>query len=365
MTVRANDTKIYLGLVRGENYGWGVCSKYLIKELSKFRSIHVLNDQDGSAANRHLDGRLFQALTTIDFPPLFEHARGTKNYGYTFFENELTQQSRENANQYDIILAGSTWCRDRMLEKGISNCDILIQGVDPHLFHPIQRAKPQDRFVIFSGGKFELRKGQDILLKAVKILQDKYPDIYLINCWFNMWPASVRQMTSSPYITFRYHENEFWRDTMQRTYRDNGLDLDRVLTLDHIPHHDQRALYEQTDIGVFPNRCEGGTNLVLMEYMACAKPVIGSYTSGHKDILTENNALLLHKLKQINIVDDDGALIGRWHDPSLEELVAHLEYAYLHRDALKPLAHQAGEDLKRFTWKRSAQRLAEILDRSP
>lgn len=363
MKVYKVKAKIYLGLIRGENYGWGVCSKYLINELSKFRDIHVLNDEDGSAVNGHLQGQLFQALTTVEFPPLFEQARGTRNYGYTFFENELTSASVEKAKQYDLVLAGSTWCRDRMLEKGISNCDILIQGVDPKHFYPIEKAKQQDRFVIFSGGKFELRKGQDILLRAVKILQDKYPDVYLVNCWYNMWPESVRQMAGSPYIIFTYNENDSWQKTMQRTYKDNGLDVQRVVTLDHIPHHDQRALFEQTDIGVFPNRCEGGTNLVLMEYMACAKPVIASYASGHKDILTENNALLLHQLKQLNIVDDDGALIGRWHDPSLEELVAHLEHAYLHRDAHKSIAHQAGEDLQRFTWKRSARRLAEILDR--
>lgn len=361
--VRARTSKVYLGLVKGENYGWGVCSQNLIEELSKFQSVHVLNEKDGSACNGHLGGPLFQALTTVDFPPLFEKARGTYNFGYTFFENELTPSSVINAKKYDLVIAGSSWCRDRMIEKGITNCDILIQGVDPKLFYPIDNASPRDRFVIFSGGKFELRKGQDLVLRAIKILQDKYPDVYLVNCWYNMWPDSVRQMAASPYITFRYNENESWQETMQRTYKDNGLDLERVVTLDHIPHQDQRALFEQTDIGVFPNRCEGGTNLVLMEYMACAKPVIASYSSGHKDILTKNNAMPLYQLKRINIVDNDGALIGRWRDPSLEELVARLEYAYLHRDSLKTIARQAGEDLRRFTWRRSARKLAQILDR--
>jgi tetratricopeptide (TPR) repeat protein/glycosyltransferase involved in cell wall biosynthesis len=354
--------KTYIGLVNGENYGWGVCSKYLIEELPKLRPIHILNEADGSAFNTCLDGTLFQALTTVALEPLFEKARGTRNYGYTFFENELTEQSIENAKQYDLILAGSSWCRDRMLEKGIQNCDVLIQGIDPKRFYPIKGDKSQDRFVIFSGGKFELRKGQDLILRAVKILQNKYPDVYLVNCWYNLWPESLRQMTSSPYIAFSFSENASWIDTMQRTYQDNGLDPNRVFTMELVAQHQLRSLFKQTDIGVFPNRCEGGTNLVLMEYMACAKPVIATVASGHKDILTQENALLLRQLKEINIVNDNSALIGRWKDPSLEELVTQLEYAYHHRQSLKKIGRQAGKDMQHFTWKRCAERLSMIME---
>ncbi len=358
----ADTSDLFLGLVKGENYGWGVCSKYLIDELSKMRSVHVLNDEDGSSSSGKLDGLLFQAITTAAFAPLFEKARGRRNYGYTFFENELDGQSIENAQRYDLILAGSSWCRDRMLEKGITHCDVLIQGIDPKLFYPIESEKADDRFVIFSGGKFELRKGQDILLKAVKILQDKYPDIYLVNCWYNLWPESLQQMAGSPYINFNYQKSAPWPQIMRQTYIENGLDPDRIFTMDLVPHHRLRSLFKQTDIGVFPNRCEGGTNLVLMEYMACAKPVIATAASGHRDIVNEENALLLRRLKNINIVDADGAVIGRWQDPSLDELVARIEQAYHHRDALRIKARRAGNDLQQYTWRHCAQRLVELID---
>ena len=172
-STRKKTPPTFLGLAKGENYGWGVCSKYLIEELPKWHPIRVLDDKDGSSTNKFLPGPLFQAITNVNFHPLYENARGTRNYGYTFFENELTEQSIENAKQFDLILSGSSWCRDRMLEKGISNCDVLIQGIDPKCFYPIQSAKSDERFVVFSGGKFELRKGQDVVLKAVKILYEK------------------------------------------------------------------------------------------------------------------------------------------------------------------------------------------------
>jgi glycosyltransferase involved in cell wall biosynthesis len=351
---------LYLGLVSGKNYGWGVCSQYLIEELSKKTMCHVLSEVDGTAVNKNLNGKLFQALTSGDFFAMFENARGVENYGYTFFENELTAHSVENAKKYNLVLAGSTWCRERMDEKGIYNNGVLIQGIDSNIFYPIMEDKPRDSFIIFSGGKFELRKGQDLVLRAVKILQEKYADIILVNCWYNKWPASMKLMTYSPFIQFEYKDTP-WHELMNHTYRINGLDPSRIQTLDLVPNEMQREIYKHTDIGIFPNRCEGGTNLVLMEYMACAKPVIASNTSGHKDIVTNENALLLNALRDISIAGSDNQLIGRWQEPALDELVAQIEYAYHHRAEIKKIGIKAGQDLQNFTWEKSAQNLIDLL----
>jgi glycosyltransferase involved in cell wall biosynthesis len=310
-----------------------------------------LNEADGTLENDNLNGKLFKALTNGDFFSQFENARGKENYGYTFFENELTAHSVENAKKYDIVLAGSTWCRDRMLEKGIHNCGVL----------PITEEKAQHDFVIFSGGKFELRKGQDLVLCALKILQEKYADIILVNCWYNIWPESLKLMGYSRFIKFEYQEKS-WRDLMNHTYVINGLDPDRIRTYDLVANEIQREIYRNTDIGIFPNRCEGGTNLVLMEYMACAKPVIASYTSGHKDIVRDDNALLLNELRDINIAGPDDKLIARWQEPSVDELVAQIEYAYHHRDKIKKLGLISGRDLQKFTWEKCAQNLLDQLN---
>jgi glycosyltransferase involved in cell wall biosynthesis len=358
---RAAPAALHLGLVQGDGYGWGVCSRYLIQELSKIRPAQVLGSADGSAENSALKGALFQALTNVDFDAMFPKARAEHNFGYTFFENELTDRSKENAKRYDFVLGGSTWCLERMREKGIDNCAVLIQGIDPTLFSPIDDPVDPERFVIFSGGKFELRKGQDLVLRAVKIMQDKYPDVWLVNCWYNLWPASTRLMSYSPHIRFEHREGESWTQTMQRTYETNGLDGRRIVTCELMPQGLQRDLFARSDIGLFPNRCEGGTNLVLMEYMACAKPVIVSNTSGHKDIVHAGNALLLNALSPFNLVDAKGTLVGRWQEPSLDEVVAGLEFAYHHRTELKRYGRQAGIDLKQFTWAHSARRLLQVI----
>ena len=351
---------LYLGLSAGQNFGWGVCSTYLAEELARRVPVHLLNEQDGSLSDAHLPGPLFAAIRGVDLEPL-PQARGSRTYGYTFFENELPPIARENAKRYDLILAGSTWCRDRLQEAGIEHCAVLIQGIDPQRFFPARpdEERAADRpFTIFSGGKFELRKGQDLVLRAWKILQDKYPDMVLVTCWENVWPDTMRSMSLSPHITYTHRQGD-WRQVMEQLYVDNGLDPQRIVTLGLQDNASLRRLYLDSDIGLFPNRCEGGTNLVLMEYMACGRPVIAANTSGHRDIVNAENAILLNELRPFNLTDGQGRLIARWEEADIEEIVAAVEYAYHHRQEIARLGQRAGEDLARFTWAASASQLLE------
>ncbi len=352
---------MYLGLKAGKNYGWGVCSEHLVRELSRLVPVQVLNGDKLDGRQTDLPGKLFQALANVHLLALFEGVRGKQNYGYTFFENELTHDSVENARKYDLILAGSSWCRQRLVEKGITNCDVLIQGIDPQKFHPIANGGSDRHFVIFSGGKFELRKGQDLILRAVKVLQEKYDDVILVNCWYNLWPESIQSMAVSEHITLPGKTTDSWIPFIEALCKINGLDIARVKTLELVPNYILREIFRQTDIGLFSNRCEGGTNLVLMEYMACARPVIASNTSGHRDIVNDSNALLLNDLRDIHLKDSRGNLAARWQEPNLDEIVAQLEYAYHHRNEISRLGRKAGEDLKKFTWKHTAKRLLQII----
>jgi hypothetical protein len=70
---------------------------------------------------------------------------------------------------------------------------------------------------------------------------------------------------------------------------------------------------------------------------------------------------LLSRLTPFNVTDANGQLIARWLEPSLDEIVAQLEYAYHHRGETRAYGRRAGGDLKQFTWAHSAQRLLEIL----
>jgi glycosyltransferase involved in cell wall biosynthesis/SAM-dependent methyltransferase len=352
--------KLYLALSKGENFGWGVCSKYLNLEVPKiYQNAESWDFTKEKDEQINVKGKVFHALTGPEFESISK-LRGTENYGYTFFENELMEASIENSKKYDLVIGGSNWNKEKLIQKGIKNTGVLIQGIDPQLFYPIEDEKDDELFVIFSGGKFELRKGQDLVLKAIKILQHKYPNIVLINAWFNMWPRTMELMGRSIHINFDIRGNTF-TEQMNHLYHLNGIDSSKILTNEIVSSVNLRDIYKNTDIGLFPNRCEGGTNLVLMEYMACGKPVIASYNTGHKDILTEYNSLMLKEMSEYKIFNSKRELWADWYEPSIDEIIAKLEWAYFHRSDLKKIGNNAGEFMKKHIWHESAVSLLKII----
>lgn len=378
---------IYGVLPVGSYHGWGVCGKYISSylagltdfklitkpsdiatagdaiEVSFLKSISVDESAYEAIASGQvskLDGSVLQAITGANLRALFEHLRGDYNVGYTFFEDNLIAKANaQHASQFfDLIVSGSSWCEHELRDAGVTNVTTIIQGVDTSIFNPCENQKScfTDKFVVFSGGKFELRKGQDIVIKAFKALHDKYKDTLLVCSWYNAWHQSAMTMSASPYIKVHADTSDF-ANFIRQTLVASGLDLRAVIVLPPYPNAMMARIYKNTDIGLFPNRCEGGTNLVLMEYMACAKPVIASFSSGHRDILTDANSIKLTNLKPVtlrSLVGDTQTEIAIWDEPDLDEAIDKLIWAYNHRESLNDIASQAGEDLGQMTWQASA-----------
>lgn len=368
----------------GINFGWGICGKYLTLEMSRLAHVvfitenftleNIGNVNHYSTLKKlapsqrmlntlmrdgffHFEKPVIQAIQSNNLLPSFMKAKSPRNIGYTFFEYNILRKNIEMARDYyDVIVAGSSWCEKILNGNGLTNTRTIIQGVDPDLFNSNRTGKElyKDKFVIFSGGKLELRKGQDLVIRAFKALQDKYDDILLVNSWYNHWKQSMDTMSFSPYIRFEMPGVDYFR-AINHLLTKNGMDPEKVITLPPKPYSEMPDIYRNTDLGLFPNRCEGGTNLVLMEYMACGKPVIASLSSGHKDILTEKNSLQVKTLKEFNIKGSDGNMIAEWDDPDLDEVISKLEWAYLNRDQLQHIGKKASETMSALTWQESAR----------
>lgn len=385
---------MYAVLPTGSFHGWGVCGKYITKELSRITEIGLITEGfDQASIQDVFDYRLLKGLlvpeheqqqlrngaaVTVDVPvlqnimdkslrPALPAFRGSWNVGYTFFEDTVLHPSFiENGRRfYDVVVTGSLWCEEVLRGYGLTNVATIIQGVDPTIFNPAHATKEylQDQFVIFSGGKFELRKGQDLVIRAFKVMQDRYKDVMLVNSWYNHWAASMQTMSASPHIRFAPKSGDY-NALMEQTFVENGIDPRRVITLPPLPNIMMTRIYRNTDIGLFPNRCEGGTNLVLMEYMACGKPAIASYSSGHRDVLTDRNSLPLRVLRPISI-SQNGEQVAVWDDPQLDEVIARLDWAYHHRDGIRTIGSEAGRSMAPLTWERTAQQFHDVLNKQP
>ena len=115
----------------------------------------------------------------------------------------------------------------------------------------------------------------------------------------------------------------------------------------------------EVDLAVFPNRCEGGTNLVAMECMACGVPVVLSRNTGHLDLITEDDCYPL------DLPDPDGrrspaAPISKTgSESSIDEMVSRMEEAYTDRGRRASARRKAGAAfMQSWDWSSQGRPLA-------
>ena len=371
---------IYLCLPVGSNFGWGILGREIAFALSRQTEICLLapperpqpiTDEFDSWQVRRLmaspdvlakltrtnwvpDGPIIQMADGANFARFVPQLAPPSTVGFAVFvENALSPADVQHAREhYRYLAAGSTYCAEVLRQHGIGNVSTVYHGVDSTLFCPREEPRTflQDKFVIFSGGKFELRKGQDIVLRAYKVLQDRHPDVFLVNAWYTMWPSSRDTMAQSRLIRyFPPPENRYFT-WMNDLLAANGLDVNRVIITGLRDNRLLPRLYHSSDLGFFPNRVEGGTNMVLMEYLACGKPALVSYNSGHKDVVRPENAVLIRRHGSIAVQSENG-VVCTWSEPDIEECIEKLEWCYQNRDKLSKLGRQAATDMREFTWR--------------
>jgi glycosyltransferase involved in cell wall biosynthesis len=362
---------IRLYLPGGDGYGWGVCGDNLARAMAALASVERLG-HEGPGGDP--GGPLLQGIGDAELLPLRPELSGRPHLGYTFFEDDLTARraAARAATTFDRVVAGSSWCERALREGGCERVSTVLQGVDNALFSPARCGERPDRgrFAVFSGGKLELRKGQDLVLRAFKVLHDRHPDTELVAAWTNRWPAVAASLAEGPWIAgdragLRAALGAAagaaeQRAVMARLVADSGIDPGRVTLLPPLPQSAMAGVYCATDVGLFPNRCEGGTNLVLMENMACGRPAIAADHTGHRDLLTAANSLPIRRARPL-VIERGGQPIAHWFEPDLEETVELLETAYRGRDRLVSIGRRAAADMAELTWERAARAFLELL----
>lgn len=131
-----------------------------------------------------------------------------------------------------------------------------------------------DRFVIFSGGKLEYRKGQDILIAAFKIFQKRHSEALLITAWHNLWPQFMAGIEQTGNVVGLPKISQDKRLQITEWLLANDIPTNAVIDVGSIPNYMVGQILREADVAVFTNRCEGGTNLVAMESLACGIPTI-------------------------------------------------------------------------------------------
>lgn len=330
-----------VSMPRGRSHGWGIAGEYLSKEIAKLCPLPDVT---------------LHCISGHDLRPMNPQDWGTINIGYCFFENdiEVLRHSRRAAREWDFIVAGSSWCEYQLRIGGVRQTATILQGIDPANFYPMPPRVDDGRFVVFSGGKFEYRKGQDLVIAAMRVFMQRHKDAYLVASWINQWPFSLATMAQSPHIAFRM-SNDDCLTILQRTLSENGIPGERVQLAPLVDNAMIHQLYQQTDVGIFPNRCEGGNNMVMCEYMASGRTVVASDATGHADVISDHNAFRLTEYTPLLVKDAAGNPTGIWHEPSLDELLEQLEFAYQNREICRQKSVRAAQDMQRLAWDKAAR----------
>lgn len=329
-----------VAMPQGNSHGWGIAGTYLTSEIAKLPPI---------------PGVTLHCVAGHNFAPSDEQQWDRLNIGYCFFEHEVLAYRfiPQASRRWDHIVAGSSWCEHHLRIGGCEHTSTILQGIDPAVFQPLPPRPDDGRFIVFSGGKFEFRKGHDVVMAAMRIFMARHSDAWLACAWHNHWPNSIRTMAQSRLIDFRYEDLP-----CQQLYLNllaaNGIDPSRVVLYPVRENRLMKSVYGDSDIGLFPNRCEGGNNMVMCEYMACGRPVIASTMTGHRDVVASGHALCLASYEPVLARTED-AITGIWFEPDVEEIVEQLEYAYRQRSDLHRLGAAAGAAMTRLSWVEAAK----------
>lgn len=383
----------------GTEFGWGHYGWQIVRRLSERGDILPIPlvppaslDLDGieraiwsparrahkstlAAIETHGDRRL-----TLDMPVL--HARGNgaavmfagvaarvrgrRNHALVFLENTtISHQGLAAFRRFDRIVAGSRWNRQVMEGWGLGGVLDCLQGVDPSHFHPAPRTPAfPGHFVVFSAGKLEYRKGQDIVAAAMRVFRQRHPEAMLLAVWNNRWPASdqARLFRHSPHLADADPFDSEGAIDWSKWLRTSGLDPGQHwIVTDPVAHGRLPRLIRAADVALFPNRCEGGTNLAAMEAMACGVPTILAANSGQLDILAPGGCIPLTRQRAISLAEPGLGTDG-WGESDLEETVEALEGVYRDRAAARTVGLNGAAAMHELAWPEQVDKLVNSLD---
>jgi glycosyltransferase involved in cell wall biosynthesis len=287
---------------------------------------------------------------------LYWNLKGTAEIGTIFLESTaLNEEAVKKGKRFDKIIAGSSW-NERILRKhGLDQAVTALQGVDPKIFHPAPRSGQYAHdFVIFSGGKLEYRKGQDIVIAAVRIFQQLHPDALLLTAWHNLYPRTMAEIAVAGHVTGAPKQGENSLADFNAWIKAQGIK--RFVDIGPQFNWQLGSYLRNVDVAIFPNRAEGGTNLVAMECMACGIPTLLSANTGHLDLISEEICYPMKKQYKPaptpfypNVED--------WGESSVEEIVQTLELVYIDRRDARARGKAAAEAIKKLSWENQVSEL--------
>lgn len=277
---------------------------------------------------------------------LMENCGRGPSIGFPIFElDNFTDLEISNLFSVNRLFVCSKWAQSVIKDRKISTpTDVVPLGVDGTVFYPREIKNQNTPFTFFFPGKFEYRKGFDVVTTAFERAfnaNDNFQVLFLPNNPF-ISEGDAREWVR--YLTSTKFGNKFKL-------------VGRLESQDDVAN-----LTRQADCVVSFSRAEGW-NLPLLEALSCGVRVIATNYSGHTEFLNHDNATLIDcdgRELAFDGVFFNGA--GSWldfKDKDIDNMANALKSVY--NDG--PRINAAGiETASRFSWINSAEQIVSLLE---
>lgn len=333
--------------------GYGVAGYNIYKELFKLHPSTALypiskpefidDDIAQGLHNRFTARTLWPSVKIWHQNDVHTHVGKGHHIGFPIFElTEFNQEEKLSMSHCDKLFVCSEWAKDVLQNQKDWRCppvSVVPLGVNTELFRP--HVSKREATIFFNCGKWEKRKGHDVLLECFNAAFQTGDNVEL---WM---------MCDNPFIG---EMNQQWINLYKNSPLGNKI---RIIPRQQ-SHKDVYNIMRQTDCGVFPARAEGW-NLELLEMMACGKDVIATNYSAHTEFCNSDNCHLV-EIDELETAHDGiffSGEYGEWasfNDSAKSQLIEHMRAVHDIRQSL--FINNAGiETANKFTWKNSAQEL--------
>jgi len=332
--------------------GYGIASLNIIRELANLDydisyfalgqpSVHNSQDYDLIKKILHNQDNFDVYAPYLKIWHQFDLAQriGRGKYcAFPFFELDIfNKREKLHLSVPDEIIVCSDWAKRIVIENGIKNpVNVVPLGVNRLIFNDmVKKQRNDDKYVFINIGKWEIRKGHDIL---IDIFHRAFPDNNNVELW----------------ILAPEHNNSYSNEEeLERWHK--KYSGDRIKLFNGLPtHEDVARLIAEADCGIFPSRAEGW-NLELLETMSMGKPVITTNYSAHTEFCNQDNAYLVD-IASVEPAYDGKAFYkqGNWakiSGPEIDKFTEYMKYVVKNNIRNNPNGIITA---KQYSWKNSA-----------